>query len=121
VTVTAHEIECVRRGWTGPGGGVRLTRRGRLVLVVLAVLILLAGLWMTAGHGAAAGTAKRHGASPSGRAVEVVTVGARDTLWDIAARNRPAVDPRITVQRIIDLNALPDAIIQPGQRLALPG
>jgi hypothetical protein len=36
-------------------------------------------------------------------------------------RDRPSVDPRITVQRMIDLNALPGAIIQPGQRLALPG
>jgi LysM repeat protein len=30
------------------------------------------------------------------------------------------VDPRITVQRIIDINGLDGVIIQPGQRLVLP-
>ena len=103
------------------GGEIRLTRRGRLVLVLLVATIVLVGLWVTAGRGASAGPAHRQGAAGVGQERQTVTVGGRDTLWDIAVRNRPATDPRITVQQIIDLNALPGAIIQPGQRLALPG
>jgi hypothetical protein len=52
---------------------------------------------------------------------ESVTAGPHDTLWDIAVRTRPGVDPRITVQRLIDINGLHGAIIQPGQRILLPG
>jgi hypothetical protein len=49
-----------------------------------------------------------------------VVVGQHDTLWGIAVRSRPDVDPRITVQRMIDLNALPGAIVNPGQRVYIP-
>jgi len=51
---------------------------------------------------------------------ESVIVGQHDTLWDIAVRTRPGVDPRVTVQRMIDLNALPGAIVNPGQRVYIP-
>lgn len=106
-------------------GGVRLTRRGRVVLVALVVAALLVGFWLTArrGAGASAGDAADGAGTmtePWGRGLETVEVGRHDTLWGIATRSRPGVDPRITVQRIIDLNGLPGAIIQPGQRLRLP-
>ena len=105
-----------------PAGGVRLTRRGRIVLIALVVIILLVGYWVTARRGA--GASSGGGDAPGSRApdggAEVVEVGRHDTLWDIASRGRPEADPRITVRRIIDLNGLPGAIIQPGQRLKLP-
>lgn len=99
-------------------GPVRLTRRGRVVLVALAATLLLVGFWVTAGRGQEAG------ASPSvapSRPREAVIAGDHDTLWAIAVRTRPEVDPRITVQRLIDINGLDDGVIQPGQRLTLPG
>ena len=102
------------------GGGVRLTRRGRVVLVVVAAMVLLVGLWLTAVRGAVAGLGSDAGARMADQGLQSVTVGEHDTLWAIASRNRPGVDPRRTVQRIIDLNGLPGAIIQPGQQLRLP-
>ena len=102
---------------------VRLTRRGRAVLVVAIALALLGGLWLTAGRGALAGSGGDNGgpAPAHSRTQGSVIVGRHDTLWEIASRARPDVDPRITVGRIIDLNSLHSPIVQPGQRLFLPG
>ena len=111
-------VDSVRQRRRG-SGGVRLTRRGRIVAVAVAVAILLAGFWLTAGRGAFAG-ARGDGSGAADRGLETVTVGRHDTLWEIASRHRPDVDPRITVHRIVDLNGLPGSIIQPGQRLRLP-
>jgi hypothetical protein len=99
---------------------VRLTRRGRIVLIVTVAAVLLGGLWLTAGRWALAGANGERAQAPSTARLESVTVGRDDTLWEIAARTRPGVDPRITVRRIIDLNSLPDPIVHPGQRLLLP-
>jgi hypothetical protein len=103
--------------------GVRLTRRGRVVLIVAAAAMLLGGLWLTAERGALAGSkaGRAETTSPARtHGLESVIVGRQDTLWEIASRSRPGVDPRITVRRIIDLNSLSDPIVQPGQRLLLP-
>lgn len=95
--------------------GLRLTRRGRIVVVCAAGLMFLAVLWLGARHGAGATSEYQPVASR-----ESVVVGRHDTLWGIAARTRPDVDPRITVQRLMDLNALSSVVIQPGQRLYVP-
>jgi hypothetical protein len=118
--IDGTRIESVRR--EKRADGVRLTRRGRVVLVALVVIVLLAGFWVTAGRGAGAspGDGGAPGSRGSGAGAETVEVGRHDTLWDIASRGRPEVDPRVTVQRIIDLNGLSGAIVQPGQRLRLP-
>jgi hypothetical protein len=103
--------------------GIRLTRRGRAVLILTVAFALLGGLWLTAGRGALAGAnGGKGGPAPTATvARESVVVGQHDTLWEIASRSRPDVDPRITVRRIIDLNSLSTPIVQPGQRLLLPG
>lgn len=107
-------------------GRLRLTRRGRVVLTTFVVLTLLIGLWMTVRRGADASAGDGRGAGRygpgcgPGRALQSVAVGRRDTLWGIASHHRPGADPRITVQRIIDLNGLPGVIVQPGQELRLP-
>jgi hypothetical protein len=95
----------------------RLTRRGRIVvLVLLALLALLAttlGFVLSSGSAAAGGSGATAGSS-------IVVVQPGDTLWSIAARANPNADPRVLVQRIIDVNALPGADVQPGQELSLP-
>jgi Tfp pilus assembly protein FimV len=96
---------------------IRLTRRGRIVVVIAIALILLVGLWVSARHGARATSGGERGPVTER---ESVTVGPSDTLWDIAVRARPEVDPRVTVQRMIDLNALSSAIVNPGQRVYIP-
>jgi hypothetical protein len=97
---------------------VRLTRRGRMVVICVAAVVLLVGFWVGAGRGARATS----GGDGQGSAIvrESVIVGQHDTLWGIAVRSRPGVDPRVTVQRMIDLNALPSAVVNPGQKVYLP-
>lgn len=98
--------------------GVRLTPRGRVVVVAAVALVLLTAFWLGARRGAGATSG---GDRTVDRAVpESVIVGRHDTLWTIAVRARPGVDPRVTVQRMIDLNTLSGSIINPGQRVLLP-
>lgn len=94
--------------------GWRLTRRGRAVLPGLLVALVTAAV---VGLGAA-----RYGnaaPTPGGERV-TVTVGAGDTLWSIAAAAAPGGDRRATVDRIIEVNGLDGARIEPGQRLVVP-
>ena len=100
-----------------PSAPIRLTRRGRVVIVCLAALVLLTGLWVGARHGARATSGGGRGPVVT---PEAVVVGPHDTLWGIAVRTRPGVDPRVTVQRMIDLNSLPSAVVNPGQKVYLP-
>ena len=50
----------------------------------------------------------------------VVRVGAGETLWDVAARVAPRSDPRAVLERILQLNGLPDAEVVPDQQLQVP-
>lgn len=97
--------------------GVRLTRRGRLVIVVAFAIVLTAAAFFV-GRVASYAASGSSGTSPAGYPTVVVQPG--DTLWSIASHAAPHADPRVTVQRIIDLNALHGADLQPGQQLALP-
>ena len=49
-----------------------------------------------------------------------ITVGPGETLWAIAGEVAPDADRRDTVQRILEINALPSANLQAGQRIAVP-
>ncbi|MDQ4007202.1 MAG: LysM peptidoglycan-binding domain-containing protein [Actinomycetota bacterium] len=93
---------------------LRLTRRGRLVVLGAFVLAALAVL-VFALSGAATGTAERGAPVP----VEVVQVEAGDTLWDIASRAAPGEDPRDLIDEIEELNAL-DGSLRVGAEIAVP-
>ena len=95
-------------------GHIRLTRRGRLVLLVAAVLCMLLGFSLGNTLSFTAGTA-----SPP-RATHSIVVQPGQTLWGIATQVAPHADPRATVQQIIVLNHLPSTGLQAGQELALP-
>jgi hypothetical protein len=41
-------------------------------------------------------------------------------LWSIARAVDPGADPRSTVARLMELNALPGAEIEAGRKLVLP-
>ncbi|MGP4023748.1 LysM peptidoglycan-binding domain-containing protein [Actinomadura sp. 3N407] len=98
---------------------IRLTRRGRAVLVLFAAAVALVVLWLTVGSGALAGGRESH-RGPSTTA-ETVVVEPGDTLWDIASDADPGTDPRLVVQRIIDLNGMGgDPTVRPGQEIRLP-
>ena len=97
----------------GQARPLRLTRRGRLVITAT---LTAAGIGATMFTGAVslAGTQAQH--AP----VRYVTVAPGDTLWSIAGEAAPGEDRRDTVHRIVDLNALRDASLSVGQRVAVP-
>ncbi|GLZ14293.1 hypothetical protein Acsp04_45280 [Actinomadura sp. NBRC 104425] len=97
---------------------LRLTRRGRLVMIGLLAVPLLVVLWLTAT--ARAGAGGPDSSDPSLRPGKTVVVGHGDSLWTIAQRERPRDDTQLLVRRIMDLNNLSTTIVRPGQRLRLP-
>jgi nucleoid-associated protein YgaU len=97
-------------------GPVRLTRRGRAVVV----LALTGGLLGGAASVASASFAGADRGAPGTPQLRHVIVRPGDTLWGIAAKAAPGADPRATVQRIVDLNGLRDTTVEPGQQLVLP-
>jgi hypothetical protein len=97
---------------SGTRPGVRLTRRGRIVLLALMVALTgLVGVLLAASTGEAA--------APAGPAGTVV-VQPGDTLWSITARYAPGPDPFGTIERIRQLNGMDGYTLHAGQRLVLP-
>lgn len=94
--------------------GVRLTRRGRLILLLLFVGLAFALISVFGGHSAATGEA--------GLPVETrtVVVGEGDTLWGIASDVAEPGEVREMIHHIQQLNALPSASLMQGQKLAVP-
>ena len=92
---------------------VRLTRRGRLVLGLVA--LLLAGVGVLA----AAPASQAAGAGVTGTAPTVV-VRPGDSLWSIATRYAPRDDPFRTIEEIRQLNGLTGYTVPAGLRLTLP-
>jgi LysM domain len=96
---------------------LRLTRRGRIVLAVLAVLTVC-GLFVAGASAAqASGPTAAHG---TGGAAQRVIVQPGDTLWSIAQSAAPNADARTIVQEILQANRLTTASISAGQRLWVP-
>jgi hypothetical protein len=97
---------------------VRLTRRGRVVLAAFAaVAACLFGFAAASGaqaadHGVSAGVA--------GRSMSRIVVQPGQTLWSIAVQADPQADPRVVIQQIISVNALPAGNVTAGQRLLVP-
>ncbi len=94
---------------------VRLTRRGRLA-IVMAVLAAVAVLAVAFGPSTIA--SNEAGQAP---AVHTVTVQPGMTLWDIAAEANPGGNVRATIDDIVKLNSLESASgLQMGTKLAVP-
>lgn len=94
-------------------GEVRLTRRGRLVVLVLALLVVLTVGVALGGGSAATGDA--------GAETTVVVVDEGDTLWGIASEHAAdGVDVRSAMVEIERLNRLESKMLTLGQRLHVP-
>jgi hypothetical protein len=94
---------------------LRLTRRGRVVLLALFFLLATlasAVLWTTA---------SRADETPAGPPPTVV-VQSGDTLWDVAARTSPGRSPHDVVAEIRRLNGLAadDIVVHAGDTLVVP-
>lgn len=95
-------------------GPVRLTRRGRIVVVV-AVLLAVLGALVAFGPSVLA-TSDHAGSEPA-----TITVHPGETLWDIAGRVNPEGDVRDTIDDITELNGVDDAGALPiGAELVVP-
>lgn len=103
-----------RRIMSRHSAGLRLTRRGRVVLLVLLLLAVLAAFSM----GRATGSADAASSSPPPASV-VVRPG--DTLWSIAQQVAPDADPRQVIPRLKAANGLTSSRLDVGQRLRVPG
>lgn len=100
-----------------PQPRLRLTARGRLVrslaaLVLAAAAAVAAGGWL---GGAVAGASQYDGPTAT------VSVGAGQTLWEIAATSAAGgQDVREVVSQIQQLNSLPTGDLAAGQQLVVP-
>ncbi|HET7736917.1 MAG TPA: LysM peptidoglycan-binding domain-containing protein [Nocardioidaceae bacterium] len=93
---------------------LRLTRRGRLVVTIFFLGVLMA-LVTAFGPGVVA-TGERGAPVQS----EKVVVGDGDTLWDIASVYAEEGETREMIRRIVEFNSLTSTTIHSGQELAVP-
>ncbi|HEX2771909.1 MAG TPA: LysM peptidoglycan-binding domain-containing protein, partial [Micromonosporaceae bacterium] len=92
-------------------GRLRLTRRGRAVLVGFFVLVASVVIAFLAPASRAA--------DPSG-AAQIAVVQPGDSLWSIAERHAAGYDRITAVEEIRRLNRLDGYTVHAGQRLAVP-
>lgn len=93
---------------------LRLTRRGRLVLLVAFMALAFALLTVLGGESAAT----REGGVPV--QTRTVEVAQGDTLWEIAATVAEPGEVRAVIYQIEELNALAGAGLVEGQQIAVP-
>ncbi|MCQ1987990.1 LysM peptidoglycan-binding domain-containing protein [Arthrobacter sp. zg-Y844] len=97
---------------------LRLTRRGRLVLVGAPLMIVAAALLAFIGFFTAPAMAS--GDSPEQTRTIQVGVSAGDSLWSLATEFAPDRDPRTVVADIVELNNLADATVPAGSQIYIP-
>ena len=97
-----------------PTAGTHLTRRGRLLAV-----LLLVGLLFSAFSLGRAGTEAATSPEPAAAVVQT-TVQPGESLWTVAQRIAPQSDPRDVVEQLRRLNDLSGSGLQSGQQLLLP-
>jgi LysM repeat protein len=93
---------------------VRLTRRGRVVVTLLLLGLLLGAFVIFSGQSVATGET---GAPEPTR---TIVVGEGDTLWEIASEVAGDGDIREVVHEIETLNSLPGPTLEVGQEIAVP-
>lgn len=95
-------------------GPLRLTRRGRVVVT----LLMLAAVLVAVVAAGARSAATDHPGTPVPTRTVVVHPG--DTLWELASSVASPGQVREVVHQIEELNALPSASLEAGQRIAVP-
>jgi LysM repeat protein len=114
IVMVSHDLRRAKSDGLAPlGRPLRLTRRGRAVVLVLLVLAAsLASVVLFT-------TASRAEQLPS-TAPPAVVVQRGDTLWDIAARIMPGRDGHAAVDELRRLNDLRGFVVHEGDVLILP-
>jgi nucleoid-associated protein YgaU len=100
---------------------LRLTRRGRLVVTGMAVLLVAAGSVALAGAAQAIGhSGAQARPGTAGAAITKVEVRPGQSLWTLAEAYDPNADTRQVIQEILQLNSMSTDQVQPGQVLWMP-
>lgn len=120
--VAGHDTVTGRDRVADRPGAVRLTRRGRRVVAVFVIGVVVVAvtlLWMSV---AGSVQASSHGAAQGSpyRGMTQVVVQPGQTLWSIAAAAEPSGNAWAVVQQIMNVNALSGANVQTGQLLWVP-
>jgi LysM repeat protein len=97
---------------------IKLTRRGRLVLSTLSFATMLA-ISLVSLFGIATASAKASNEATNSTTTQIV-VAPGETLWTIAARVNPEIDPRAVIDQIMDLNVINGSNVYAGQVLLVP-
>ena len=99
---------------------LRLTRRGRIVLIGIPLVLLAALLLSLAGFFNSPAIASDSAADIETTSAVTVTVQPGQSLWGIAATVAPERDARDVVADIVQLNNLSAGAVFPGQQLFVP-
>jgi hypothetical protein len=97
-----------------PRARLRITPRGRRLLAFLVALPLVVLAIVIGINGGGATATDESGT------LTYVTVGAGDTLWQIAEELAPQSDPRDVIADIVSLNRLETQSLVAGESLAIP-
>ncbi|MGB9035120.1 MAG: LysM peptidoglycan-binding domain-containing protein [Paeniglutamicibacter sp.] len=97
---------------------LRLTRRGKFVLIALPIFLVSAAVLMLLGLFQSPANASVD--TPLGVEAVTVTVIEGDTLWGIAREFAPQLEPREAVRQIGDLNNLNSSVLHPGAEIFVP-
>jgi hypothetical protein len=99
---------------------LRLTRRGKVVLIGIPLMLLTALLLSLVGFLNAPAKAADSTADLALTRTVSVTVQAGESLWAIAGTVAPERDPRDVIADIVQLNNLSAGSVVPGQELFVP-
>ena len=97
---------------------IKLTRRGRLVLSTVSFGIMLA-ISAFSLFGIATSSAKANNETSNSETTQIV-VAPGETLWTIAERVNPEIDPRAVIEDIKALNVIEGSEVYAGQVLLVP-
>ncbi len=100
---------------------IRLTRRGRAVVVALIVTGLTIAALLATVLASGGAQATNHSQARAGyQGMHQIVVRPEQTLWSIASAAEPTADTRIVVQQIMTANGLTGTTISAGQLLWVP-
>jgi multidrug efflux pump subunit AcrA (membrane-fusion protein) len=97
---------------------IKLTRRGRMLVSALSFAAMLA-ISLVSLFGMATASAKASNEASNSTTTQIV-VAPGETLWTIAARVNPEIDPRAVIDQIMDLNVIEGSNVYAGQVLLVP-
>ncbi len=99
---------------------LRLTRRGRTVVLLTLVTLMVAAfsLGRVGSQASPTGATPPHATTKHVMSQTVVQPG--ESLWAVAKRVAPGHDPRAVIDQLADLNHLESSTLQAGQLLIVP-